>query len=161
ANNYQWRASLLCFCTKEGVLSVPNADDRYADDQWSEESTLYSLTDPVIMANPYPWYEQLRRFGPIYLDETVGWIWTGFAEAEQILKDERSFVVNQLVPSDSEVAALLREQMLFLDTYSTEHRQIRGILSPRLLSKSNEDWRTRLGKGAQALLAPIQQQGRQ
>ena len=57
-------------------------------DQWNEAFTLYNLTDPQIFANPYPWYEQLRRFGPVYLDQTMGYVCTGFAEGEQILKDQ-------------------------------------------------------------------------
>ncbi len=130
-------------------------------DQWSEAFTLYNLTDPQIFANPYPWYEQLRRFGPVYLDQTVGHVCSGFAEGEQILKDERSFVVNQLASSDPEVAALLSEQMLFLDAYGTAHRQIRSILSPGLRQMLHEDWRTRLRKLAHDLLIPLQQQRRQ
>src|SRR5207237_5831357 len=123
--------SLSCFRAKEGNLSMQNVRDNYTD-QWSEEFTLYNLTDLHIMANPYPWYEQLRRFGLISLDKTVGWVCTGFAEGEQILKDEKRFVVNQLVPDDARVAALLSEQMLFLDAYGTQVRQIRNLLSPRL-----------------------------
>ena len=128
-------------------------------DQWSDEFTLYSLTDPQIMANPYPWFEQLRSFGPVYLDETLGWVCTGFAEGEQILKDEKRFAPIPLAPPDTEVAVLLQEQMLFLDTHTSSHRQIRTILSPRLLSKSKKDWRTALRQEAEALLTPIQQQG--
>ncbi|MEO9028931.1 MAG: cytochrome P450 [Ktedonobacteraceae bacterium] len=46
------------------------------------------LTEPLIVANPYPFYKNLARHGPLYWDqETRLWVCTGYGEAETILCD--------------------------------------------------------------------------
>ena len=128
-------------------------------DQWSDEFTLYALTDPAVIANPYKWYECLRRFGPIYLDETVGWVCTGFPECERILRNEKQFQVIPPVPprADADLTVHFGQQMLFLDANGAEHRHIRYLLAQRLLSKksnvaSNDHWHDCLTQAAKDLL---------
>ncbi len=137
-------------------------------DQWSDEFTLYALTDPAVIANPYKWYECLRSFGPIYLDETVGWVCTGFPECEWILRNEKQFQVIPPVPprADADLIAHFGQQMLFLDANGAEHRHIRYLLAQRLLSKksnvvSNDHWHNFLTQAAKDLLTPMKAQGRQ
>jgi cytochrome P450 len=133
-------------------------------DRWSDEFTLYALTDPAVIANPYEWYESLRRFGPIYLDETVGWVCTGFPECEWILRNEKQFQVIPPVPpgADADLIAHFGQQMIFLDANGVEHRHIRSLLAQRLLSKkSNDHWQDYLTQAARDLLMPMKGQGRQ
>ncbi|HZT99770.1 MAG TPA: hypothetical protein VFA10_08935, partial [Ktedonobacteraceae bacterium] len=133
-------------------------------DRWSDELTLYALTDPAVIANPYEWYESLRRFGPIYLDETVGWVCTGFPECEWILRNEKQFQVIPPVPpgADADFIAHFGQQMIFLDADGAQHRHIRSLLSQRLLSKkSNDHWQDYLTQVASDLLMPMKAQGRQ
>lgn len=128
-------------------------------EQWDEYYTLYNLTDPDILANPHPFYADLRKFGPVYQDTTVGWISTGFAECERILRDEACFSVNHVAISDDEVAAKFHKQMIFLEGGETEHRLLRRVLTPRLFAKTQGNWRNRADEIVCSLLDPLKEQG--
>jgi pimeloyl-[acyl-carrier protein] synthase len=129
--------------------------------QWSEDLTLYNLTDPAIIANPYFWYEQLRPLGPIFLDTTVGWVCTGFAECDHILKEERCFAINKVPIPDRTIAAIIDQQMLFLDAHQGDHQHIRRLLTPRLLSNAKDGWQPYIDTLVRHLLTPLQQEGRE
>ena len=52
--------------------------------------SLFNLQREEIRANPYPFYEQLRKYDPIHWDEEMGfWVFTRYAEIDSLYTDER------------------------------------------------------------------------
>src|SRR5258708_378234 len=46
------------------------------------------LIEPLVIANPYPFYATLTKQGPLYWDQEAKlWVCTGYEEAEVILRD--------------------------------------------------------------------------
>lgn len=52
---------------------------------------IHHLTESLALANPYPFYANLARLGPLFWDQEAKlWICTGYKEAEFILRDPQA-----------------------------------------------------------------------
>ena len=72
-------------------------------DSWSVGDSLYQLTTSSVLANPYPFFEQIQRLGPLYFDETVqAYVCTNFEMGRDILQQRHAFWCKYIVVSRCE-----------------------------------------------------------
>ncbi|HEY1354228.1 MAG TPA: cytochrome P450 [Ktedonobacteraceae bacterium] len=109
--------------------------------------SIFSLMDPEVLADPYPFYDELRRSGPVHWDEFFkGWICGTYKEVTAALRDPR--LGAHRVTSDEEMADLglaelaplyfpLMNQLLFIDP--PKHTRLRNLVArvftPRRVEK--------------------------
>jgi cytochrome P450 len=112
--------------------------------------SIFNLMDPDVLADPYPFYDELRRDGPVLWDDFFkGWICATYKEVSAALHDTR--LGAHRVTSDEEMAALglaelaplyfpLANQLLFID--APKHTRLRGLVSkvftPRRVDRMRE-----------------------
>jgi cytochrome P450 len=112
--------------------------------------SIFNLMDPGILADPYPFYDELRRRGPVLWDDFFkGWICGTYQEVTDALHDPR--LGAHRVTSEEEMAALglaelaplyfpLTNQLLFIDP--PKHTRLRGLVSkvftPRRVDRMRE-----------------------
>src|SRR6185312_4685760 len=109
--------------------------------------SIFSLMDPQVLADPYPFYDELRRSGPVHWDEFFkGWICGTYNEVVAALRDPRLGALR--VTSDEDLEALgladlaplyfpLTNQLLFIDP--PKHTRLRSltakVFTPRRVEK--------------------------
>src|SRR5688572_2198293 len=122
------------------------------------------LTSPVFIANPYPFYAQLRAAAPVYPvsmpDGRTMWLVTRYQDALALLKDERLFKSPATILSPEELAQFpqmpeafqpLSRQMLDLD--GDDHRRLRSLVHKVFTPGLIEQMRVRVTDIAEALIA--------
>jgi amino acid adenylation domain-containing protein len=98
---------------------------------------IHNLTRPEIVAAPHRYIDSIAELGPIFFDE-VGKVWmcSGYAESKAVLADYRRFsstrthdageLLGRGFPDAAEVAAIIREQLLFTDP--PKHNRVRDSI---------------------------------
>ncbi len=113
-------------------------------------TSIFNLMDPEVVANPYPFYDQLREYGPIYWDDYLkGWVCTGYEEIQTALRSPQ--VSNHRVVTLEELETLglsdlaplyypLLHQLIFIDP--PKHTRLRGLMgkvfTPRKVEQMKE-----------------------
>jgi cytochrome P450 len=95
--------------------------------------SLYQLLDPAVLANPYPFYRELRNADPVHWDPFLhAWVVTRYADVVTVLhrfSANRTPTPEQLaaigLQSLSPVAQVMVKQMLFLDPPA--HTRLRSL----------------------------------
>lgn len=58
---------------------------------YGKTPSIHHIIEPLVIANPYPFYASLKRLGPLFWDqEAKVWICTGYEEAAIILRDQEA-----------------------------------------------------------------------
>lgn len=130
--------------------------------------SIFSLMDPEILADPYPFYDELRRSGPVHWDEFFkGWICGTYKEVTTALRDPR--LGAHRVTSDEEMAALglaelaplyfpLMNQLLFIDP--PKHTRLRNLVARVFTPRRVDKMRAYLQMLVDQMLAEIAVRGR-
>ncbi|MEV0429757.1 cytochrome P450 [Micromonospora sp. NPDC050495] len=101
------------------------------------------LMSPAGRVDPYPTYEQLRAHGPVVQAGPVFYLVTGYAEADEILRDARFGVMDddlrdQFMPGWRESPAVLSISRSMLRTNPPDHSRMRrlaaGAFTPRRIN---------------------------
>ena len=58
-----------------GQLAIADAQGGPCDPRWPLDLSTFNFSDPAIIADPYPWYEQFRATQPVYRCELLGGAW--------------------------------------------------------------------------------------
>lgn len=96
-------------------------------------SLSYSLVDPEISVNPYPFYKKLQAEAPLFWDEGMQeYLITRYTDVTNLLRDPR-FSPIPPVPSDEakwearrQILKILSDLLLFTDGY--DHTRLRGLM---------------------------------
>ncbi|GAB3060302.1 cytochrome P450 [Micromonospora schwarzwaldensis] len=101
------------------------------------------LMSPAGRVDPYPTYERLRAHGPVVRAGPVFFVVTGYAEADEILRDARFGVMDdglrdQFMPGWRESPAALSISRSMLRTNPPDHSRMRrlaaGAFTPRRIA---------------------------
>ena len=126
----------------------PAVADPALDDPLDPTRALYQLTRYPALADPYPFYTQLRKAGPIRWDGYLkAWVVSGYAAVGAALRHPDLRAGRLLTGPDLQrrgLAAigplydLLRDQLLFLDP--PRHTRIRRVLAPAFVPQAVSGW---------------------
>lgn len=141
-----------------GMLG-PDDSRRHRHDPSAATLSLHQLKHHL--ADPAPFYASLPK--PLYWDRILNsWVCTGYAEAEQVLGDARSFGAARLRSNHDfkqlhhaamvPVNTLLAQQMLFLD--GKTHQQLKRLLLPHFQPKAVNALTQHIHTVVHTLLAP-------
>jgi cytochrome P450 len=131
--------------------------------------SLRQLLDEEYLANPYPFYRQLRAAGPVYWDEEQGgcWVVTDHHDVMAGLRDQRfsaqrmnietGWIPEELKETLEPPISALTRQMLFLDP--PDHTRLRGLVSKAFTPRMIEKLRPRIQQLVDELLAPARERG--
>jgi cytochrome P450 len=139
----------------------------------ADNLSLTALRDPVVRADPYPFYERLRSHAPVHWDAGAGvdggWVLTRHADVMAALRDPGVAAERLEPPQDTDwlpaeyreaarqVFRAMPHQLLFLDP--PDHTRLRGLVSKAFTPRLVEAWRPRIVKLANELLDPVQEAG--
>jgi pimeloyl-[acyl-carrier protein] synthase len=130
--------------------------------------SIFNLLDPEVVANPYSFYDELRRFGPIYWDTYLkGWVCTGYEEVQTALRSSQ--VSNHRVVTIAELEALglsdlaplyypLLNQLIFIDP--PKHTRIRSLTSKVFTPRKVEMLKDYLQGLVDLMLSDVYAQGK-
>jgi pimeloyl-[acyl-carrier protein] synthase len=127
---------------------------------------LHRLLDPEILADPYPLYRSLRDHDPVLWDPVLCmWVVTSYAGVLEVLHKfsaDRTPTPEQLkamgMGALEPVAKVMVRQMLFRD--GPAHARLRGICSPKFMSRSVDVLRPHIQDIADRLIDRVLPQGR-
>lgn len=129
--------------------------------------SIFNLLDPEVVANPYPFYDQLRELGPIYWDDYLkGWVCTGYEEVQTALRS--SHVSNHRVVTLEELEAFglsdlaplyapLLNQLIFIDP--PQHTRLRNLMGKVFTPRKVETMKVYLQALVDHLLMNVYAQG--
>ncbi len=124
---------------------------------------LQDLTQPDILADPYPVFRRLRLEDPVHEDPTGrGWMVTRYDDVAAVLGDRRFSAERALSRSDQSarsnpVQVALARQMLFLDP--PDHTRLRGLFTKAFTPKRLETLRPQIIEMTNNLLDAAEQSG--
>ena len=127
--------------------------------------SLYHLLDPVVLANPYPLFQRLRREDPVHWDPFLhAWVVTRYADVLEVLHTfaaDRTPTPEQLesmgLPQMAPLAQLMVKQMLFMD--ASAHTRLRGLASQAFTPARIEILRAHIQEIVEQLLDAVQDRG--
>lgn len=129
--------------------------------------SIFNLMDPEIIADPYPFYDRLREYGPIYWDDYLkGWVCTGYEEVQTALRSPQ--VSNHRVVTLEELDTLglsdlaplyypLLHQLIFIDP--PKHTRLRSLMGKVFTPRKVEQMKDYLQKLVDRLLFDVYPQG--
>lgn len=129
--------------------------------------SIFNLMDPEVLADPYAFYDELRRGRPVHWDEFFkGWICGTYKEVSTALHDPR--LGAHRVTSYEELEALgladlaplyfpLTNQLLFIDP--PKHTRLRGLTNKVFTPRRVEKMRAYLQELVNQILAEVYSQG--
>jgi cytochrome P450 len=129
--------------------------------------SLDNLLRPEILANPYPFYHELRSTDPIHWDAAYGWVLTHHADVVATLRDAR-FSAERAGPARdwlteavqrpfAPAAGAFVRQILFLDP--PDHTRLRGLVNRAFTPRMVEGVRPRVQEIVDGLLDTIAARG--
>lgn len=125
--------------------------------------SIFDLMDPQVVANPYPFYNQLREYGPMYWDDYLkGWVCTGYEEVHNALRSSQ--VSNHRVVTVEELETLgladlaplyfpLLDQLIFIDP--PKHTRLRALVSKSFMPRRVEQMQEYLQGLVDRMLAEV------
>lgn len=131
------------------------------------QMSIFSLTDPQVLADPYPFYDQLRSQEPVLWDDFFkGWICGTYTEVAAALHDSR--LGAQRVTSNQELEELglaelaplyfpLTNQLLFIDP--PKHSRLRGLIAKVFTSRRVDLMQAYLQKIVDQMISEAVEQG--
>ena len=138
-----------------------------------EDKRKYDLYSAAFRARAHATYAQMRDTDPVLQQpgidgETPIWFVTRYADVEQVLLDNRTFVRDPALVSaevaakfsmpDTEIAAMTNNHMLNRD--GSSHRRLRSLVSKAFTPKVVRDLRPRIEAVATELLDRVAARGR-
>lgn len=121
---------------------------------------LDNLLRPDVLADPYPFYHQLRSADPVHWDDAYGWVLTRHADVVGVLRDARfsaervalslDWLPEALQQTLAPAAYAFMRQMLFLDP--PDHTRLRGLVNKAFTPRMVEGMRPRVQEIVDGLL---------
>ena len=110
----------------------------------------YDPFDPAVIADPYPYYQALRRDAPVYACEPRGiWVVSRYHDVRNALADTDRFSSTQGVGYE-------RRPVPMMIAYDPpEHTRLRRIVAGRFTPRALASWEPRIDQIASALLEPL------
>jgi cytochrome P450 len=113
--------------------------------------------DRAIIADPFPYYEQIRALGPVVWNESMhGWMVTGWDDCTQVLGDTGGRFV--MMNSDPEIFPWFEDQNMITVDGDVHHR-LRTCLAPLFTRRAVAHWERRVREVVDELLAPLAEGG--
>lgn len=127
--------------------------------------SLFNLSSPEVLANPYPLYTQLRREDPVHWDPLLHtWVVTRYEDVVTVLRDlsaARSPSTELLesigLSALSPMARVMAKQVLFLD--APAHTRIRSLASAAFTPRRVQALRGHIQEIAGCLLDQVEPKG--
>ncbi|KAB7705298.1 cytochrome P450 [Bacillus aerolatus] len=128
------------------------------------KTTLFSLSSPEFLSNPYPIYDKLRSNHPVYKANSFkypGWYVTGYEETAAILKDTK-FKNRIPLPQTSKkyehLKTIQSDMMLFKNQH--DHKRLRMLVSKVFTPNVVEGYRPYIEETVNELLNQVQDKKR-
>jgi len=128
--------------------------------------SLCRLLEPEILADPYPYYQQLRAEDPVHWDPFLhAWVVTSYAESMAVLHrfsaqcapTPEQFAAMG-VPEMNPIAQIMMRQMLFMDPPA--HTRLRALATQAFTPRRIETLCPHIQEIAEGLLDPVLPNGR-
>ncbi len=119
------------------------------------------FTDPALIENPHPVYEEIRAVGPVvWNDAGQGWMVSSFAECVEVLDDPKATRFGVVGARHPEVTFWFEApNMIIAD--GAEHRRLRqGVSKYFTPGATTNRWEPRVREVVEELLAPLVEGGR-
>ena len=111
------------------------------------------VMDPALVADPFPFYEELRTTGRAVWNGLLGgWMVPGFDDCSTVLSDDGSRFT--AVPADPEVLPWF-EAPTMISVDGEAHQRLRGCLAPLFTRRQIARWEERVKAVVDQLLEPL------
>lgn len=132
--------------------------------------SLSTLFEPAVLADPYPFYRQLRTLDPVHWDESwQGWALTSYADVKSALSDARLSAQRLFKKQPSRrlegaweparaVPRAYAQSLLFLDP--PDHTRLRALVVKAFTPRVVEELRPRIQRLVDGLLDVAEGNGR-
>lgn len=126
---------------------------------------VFNPLDPAFIADPYPFYRQLREFAPVFKTPMGFWLLTRYEDVAFALRDKRfgkDFEGNMRrrygeTPLSEPAIASLGKTMLVLDP--PDHTRLRGLVTKAFTARRVGDMRARIQSIVDEQLDRVQDKG--
>ena len=119
-----------------------------------ESRVAYNPLSPALRADPYSFYEELRRKDPVHrMRLQDAWVLTNYADVDMVLRDNRRFG-----NAGRDFGYIPQVSMLDLDP--PEHTKIRGLVSHGFTPRSVAALEPRIRETVEVLLGNVEGRGR-
>ncbi len=109
--------------------------------------------DHAIIADPWPYYEQVRAAGPVVWNEFMhGWMLTGWDDVTAVLGDTSGRF--PIMNFDAGIFPWFEDKNM-ITTEGDVHHRLRNCMSPLFTRRAVQHWETRVGVVVDELLAPL------
>ena len=117
------------------------------------------MSDPTVLADPYPIYERIRAAGRVVWNGTMqGWMLTGFDDCTDVLSDPTQETFGQIGARYPE-ATFWFEAPNMIVADGAEHTRLRQAVSRYFTPGYSARWEARIREVVEELLGPIADRG--
>jgi cytochrome P450 len=127
----------------------------------------FNPRDPAFIANPYPFYTQLRSFMPVWKDPAGRVILTRYDDANRLVRD-RQFgkflndpenLARRFGPTAMQEPAVVELSQMMLTQDPPDHTRLRGLVAKVFTARKMEDMRPFIQRLTDQLLDKVEQNG--
>ena len=137
-----------------GTMARPMAMRALLAWERMESGVAYNPLSPALRADPYSFYEELRRKDPVHrMRLQDAWVLTDYADVDMVLRDNRRFG-----NGGRDFGYIPQVSMLDLDP--PEHTKIRGLVSHGFTPRSVAALEPRIRETVEVLLGNVEGRGR-
>lgn len=114
----------------------------------------FPMFDPAVMRDPYPWYREMHRVGPVVRNPSMfgAVMVAGYQEALGVLKEHRLFSSEAIGTRDRTGAF---EGRIMLNADPPDHERLRGVVSRAFTPRAVAGLEPRLRLITEELVAPL------
>ena len=137
-----------------GTMARPMAMRALLAWERMESGVAYNPLSPALRADPYSFYEELRRKDPVHrMRLQDAWVLTDYADVDMVLRDNRRFG-----NGGRDFGYIPQVSMLDLDP--PEHTKVRGLVSRGFTPRSVAALEPRIRETVEVLLGNVEGRGR-
>jgi cytochrome P450 len=127
----------------------------------------FNPRDPAFIANPYPFYSQLRALMPVWKDPTGRIILTRYDDANMLVRDRRfgkffsdpEALLRRFGPTAMQEPAVVELSHMMLTQDPPDHSRLRGLVTKVFTARKMEDMRPFIQRLTDRLLDKVERQG--
>lgn len=124
--------------------------------------------NPAFVADPYPFFRQLRESAPVWKGPLERWFVTGYEDTALMLKDRRfgkdytdpEAVTRRFGPTAMQEPAVIDLMQMMLMRDPPDHTRLRGLVTKAFTARRIEAMRIRVQELTDRLLDKVQADGR-
>ena len=127
----------------------------------------FNPRDPAFIANPYPFYHQLRAAMPVWTDPTGRTILSKYEDTSLLVRDRRmgknfkdpESLIRRFGPTALQEPAVVELSQMMLMADPPDHTRLRGLVAKVFTARKMEDMRAGIQTIADRLLDKVEAKG--